>query len=146
MENTRPEGPVADEVRETLERLGYSLVEFAAEVVKGRMHVHCVLHHPDGIGLDRLSEVHRGLQPRLEMLLDSRDLYIEFSSPGVDRRIKSFHEFTIFEGRRVAIMRDREWIEGTIQHADDSTLEIAFDGGGRERYSSREIHKARLLE
>lgn len=148
MENKRPSGPVADEVGRTLDQLGYALVDFAAEAVKGRMHVHCVVHHPEGVRLDRLSGVHRALEPRLEMLLDTRDLYIEFSSPGIERKIKSFHEFQIFSGRRVSILSEgstqRE--TGTIQRADDSILEITTDAGESRRYEPQAVVKARLVD
>lgn len=148
MENKRPSGPVADEVRRTIEQLGYALVEFAAEVVKGRMHVHCVVHHPEGVTLDRLSSVHRALEPRLEMLLDTRDLHIEFSSPGIERTIKSFHEFSIFTGRRVSLLTDgsSERVDGTIRSADDSILEITTDSGESGRYDPPALRKARLLD
>lgn len=148
MENKRPSGPIADEVVRTLIQLGYTLVEFAAETVKGRMHVHCVVHHPDGVSLDRLTAVHRALEPRLEMLLDTRDLYIEFSSPGVERKVKSFHEFAIFTGRRAAIRSgdSGEPIEGTITKADDSFVEITTETGETRSYEPEAVRTARLLD
>lgn len=146
MDNKKPSGPVADEVGRTLEQLGYSLVEFAAEVVKGRMHVHCVVHHPDGISLDQLTTVHRALEPRLEMLLDTRDLYIEFSSPGVERKVKSFHEFAIFTDRPVVIRSGDESIEGTISKAVDSVVEITTSDGEIRAYGPDAVRSARLLD
>ncbi len=93
MQNRKPSGPVVDGARDIIESLGYSIVEFSAERVKGRTHVHCVLHRPAGISLDDLGEIHQTLQPRLEQLLEDDDLHIEFSSPGIGRTLKNFMSF-----------------------------------------------------
>ncbi|MFW5642777.1 MAG: ribosome assembly cofactor RimP, partial [Alkalispirochaeta sp.] len=116
--------------------------------VKGRTHVHCVLHHPEGINLDALGEVHSALQPRLETLLEDDDLYIEFSSPGIERRFKSFHEFQVFLGKRakVLLVDGMEWIEGTIMEADDTRCLLAIDGETERILSPEGVIKARLTD
>ncbi len=148
MDNKKPSGPVAEEVEDTLAGLGYGLVEFSAEFVKGRMHVHSVVHHPDGVSLDRLGEVHRVLEPRLEMLLDARDLYVEFSSPGIERKIKSFHEFALFRGRRVSILpiNGSDRTVGMIDRADDLIVAVIDDSGKPHEFAPGSVNKARLLD
>lgn len=148
MKNTPPQGPVAEALGELLHDMGYGLVEFSAQHVKGRTHVHCVLHHPEGVNLDSLAEVHRAAQPRLEALLDTDDLRIEFASPGIERNVKSFHEFAIFVGRPVQVLPadQDEWRNGTIASADGNSCRVALDDGTEGVYEPATIQKARLLD
>lgn len=110
--------------------------------------MHCVLYHPEGINLDALGEVHSALQPRLEVLLEDDDLHIEFSSPGIGRNLKSFHELAVFQGERVKILPiDRsDWITGTIVAGSDDTCTVETQDGTRRTFHVDEVHKARLTE
>ena len=148
MKNRKPTGPVAESVRELVAEIGYAVVDFSAERVKGRTHVHCVLHHSEGINLDALGEVHATLQPRLEALLEDDDLYIEFSSPGIERTFKSFHEFSVFRGATVRILPTdaSEWIQGRIEDADDQRCVLVDESGHRHEFSPETAAKARLTE
>jgi len=139
---------VAETVEEIATSMGYSIVEFSAERVKGRTHVHCVLFHPDGINLDALGEVHTALQPRLETLLEDDDLHIEFSSPGVERTLKSFHEFSVFSGHQIHLLPadDTNWVHGTIYTANDATCVIRDQSGVEYRFTPDTVKKARLSE
>lgn len=152
MHYRRPDGPVAEAIRAVIEPDGYSLVAFTAEVIKRRMHVHCVLHHPDGVGLDALAQLHRALQPRIEMLLDedapNTDVRIEFSSPGLTRSFNSFHEFEVFRGKRVEVLPigASEWIRGAILSADSEHCLIRSDDDTEHTFQPDSVVKARLSE
>jgi ribosome maturation factor RimP len=148
MRNNPPSGPVADAVRELVESMGYFLLEFSSQTVKGRTNVHCVLHREGGIDLDSLTTVHRALQPRLEALLDSRDLRIEFSSPGMERVLKSFHEVAVFCNHPVYVLTpdDQEWQPGTITEADDASCRIVFDDGTQGTFTADALLKVRLAD
>lgn len=145
MKREIPDGVAADEVRTTLASVGFSLVELAIQRVKKRTHVRCVVYHPDGFDLDRLTEIHRLIEPRLEIILDDRDMYIEFSSPGIDRTFKSFHEFGIFSGQRVSVLlEDQRWIDATIESYEESRVALRRDDGETAQYEPDQIVKARL--
>ena len=148
MRNRPPTGPVADTIRELAEEMGYHLVECSHQHVKGRTHVHCGLYRPGGIDLDTLTTIHRALQPRLEAALDERDLRIEFSSPGVERAIKSFHELEAFVGRVADILpRDTdEWHQGTLRMATSEACSFELPDGTTETYSPATLHKVRLAD
>jgi ribosome maturation factor RimP len=98
--------------------------------------------------LDSLAEVHRAAQPRLEALLDTDDLRIEFASPGIERTLKSFHEFAIFVGRPVRVLPvdQTDWRTGTIASADGNNCRIALDDGTEGVYEPATVQKARLLD
>ncbi|MFA7566542.1 MAG: hypothetical protein WCY01_05910 [Alkalispirochaeta sp.] len=131
---------------EIVHEMGYAVVDFSAERVKGRTHVHCVLHKAEGINLDALGEVHRMLQPRLEILLEDNDLHIEFSSPGINRVLKSFYEFSVFTGMGVQVLQGEkpEWIGGTIESATEQECILVDEAGLRHTFTPDSIVKARL--
>lgn len=148
MHNRKPTGPVATAVQEIADDMGYLVVDFSAERIKGRFHVHCVLHRPGGFNLDDLGEIHSALQPRLEMLLEDDDLYIEFSSPGVERTLKSFYEFSVFVGSGVRVLpvTEHDWVFGTIEIADDARCILVTETGERHTFTPDSVVKARLTD
>ncbi|HKK49230.1 MAG TPA: hypothetical protein VJ932_09040 [Alkalispirochaeta sp.] len=148
MRNRPPTGPVADTIRELVQEMDYYVLECSHQHVKGRTHVHCVLHGPGGIDLDTLTTIHRALQPRLEAILDQRDLRIEFSSPGVERTIKSFHELQAFIGRPATLLPADadDWQSGTLATADTDTCTFTMQDGTTETFSAATLHKVRLAD
>ena len=148
MKNTPPHGPVADAVLALAEDMGYAVLEFSAQRVKGRTHVHCVVHRAGGIDLDRLTELHRALQPRLEALLDDRDIRLEFASPGVERVLKSFHEVEAFVGARARVLPvgSDAWCNGTIVEYAPAGCLFRADDGVETRYAPEALTKVRLVD
>jgi ribosome maturation factor RimP len=148
MRNRPPTGPIADTIRELAEEMGYFLLECSHQHVKGRTHVHCVLHGPGGIDLDTLTTIHRALQPRLEATLDERDLRIEFSSPGVERTIKSFHELQAFVGRTAQVLPTDadEWLQGTLRTAESEACTFEMQDGTTTTFTPATLHKVRLAD
>jgi ribosome maturation factor RimP len=146
MKDRKPSGPIAEMAGEIVEGMGFAMLEFSAEQIKRRTHVHCVLYHPDGVGVDALGEVHRALQPRLEEMLGDRALHIEFSSPGINRQLKSFHEFAAFIGREVHLLptTSDDWLEGVVEAATPQHVTIALPANETAHYTADEIRKARL--
>lgn len=127
--------------------MGYHLLEFSHQPVKGRVHVHCVLHGAD-MDLDRLSEVHRALQPRLEELLGD-NLRLEFSSAGVGRTLRSFHELQAFTGQSVDVLIDGadDWQEAEVIAAGADSAELHMRALDETRtYNPETIHKVRLAD
>jgi ribosome maturation factor RimP len=85
--------------------------------------------------------------PRLEVVLDSRDISLEVSSPGISRTIKYFREFSIFQGRKIRLMEagENDWIEGTIVSADEQKM-VLRGAAGERSYTREEITKAKISE
>lgn len=148
MHNTQFNDELSREVALTASALGYVLVELSSERVRKRMHVHCVVHHPHGVNLDGLAALHQAIEPRLEVVLNDRDLHVEFSSPGIDRVFKSFHEFAVFAGKRVRVMKmdTTEWIEATIITATSDSVELRRTDGSAVHLTPDSVLKARLSE
>lgn len=146
MQSAAPTGELADIVRAVVEPSGVALVSLASERVSGRFVVHVVLHRRDGgVDLESLATFHRALQPRLEAVLGD-DVRVEFSSPGITRRFRSFHEFECFVGSAVEIHSERgERIVGTITGADGSRATVAT-ATGSVTLDAHDVRSAHLTD
>ncbi len=111
--------------------LGYALVELRVIPNHGQYQVRAVITHADsnkaeGIGINDCAKVHRLLLPRLEALLKSQDVYMEVTSPGMERLIKNAAEFSLFTGKHVKIwdVSQSDWVNGTIICADSTSITL----------------------
>jgi ribosome maturation factor RimP len=151
-----PEGSLYDTLNPVIQGLGMSLVELIFSRHKGsssgKIQVRLVVCKSAAeagvgspaaqkgwtVGVDDCSRVHRALLPRLELTFPGQDLYVEVSSPGIDRVIKDGAEFVHYIGRGVKCYRTdiSDWTGGILRSADekgvvlkgkDSMTEIAYE-------------------
>ena len=111
--------------------LGYTLVSLKVTPMKGRMQVQVVITFKDssvteGIGIEDCAKVHRVLAVRMEELLPGQDVYMEVTSPGMERNIKNAAEFSLFANKKVRLYSTEisDWIEGVILSADEKQVTI----------------------
>ena len=101
---------------------------------------------PHGVtGVEDCTRAHRLILPRLELAFPGKDIYLEVSSPGIDRLIKDGSEFVHYIGREVRCYRTdiSDWTVGILRAADKE--KIVLEGEGGETILSYEtIAKARL--
>lgn len=140
---------LAGEIDPVVNGLGYSVLDLSHHKAAGREQIQLIITRTGGgaISLKDCETVHRAVMPRLELLLNDRDLHIEVSSPGISRTIKSGSEFAHFPGGRVRLLLhdEEEWIEGTVGESDLQKLILATVTGNREiPYGT--IRKAKLVD
>lgn len=109
-----------------VEGLGFSVVELSAATRQDGIHISLVIFSPAGVSVKDCEKVHRLAAARAEVASDTRDVYFEVSSPGINRNIKHADEFGVFTGRRVKILCDgmNEWLIGTVMSADSQNVII----------------------
>ena len=124
------ESPEVTSVRESLETvlkgLAFSLLEMAVSRHRGSVQVRLVIYNGASIGTDDCTKVHRAVMPRLELAFNGQDIYLEVSSPGIDRSIKDGAEFAHYKGRGVRCYRTdiTEWTAGILESADEKGIVI----------------------
>jgi len=104
--------------------MGLALVELRYNRSHRQNHVSVVVYRPEGVGVEDCAALSRTLYPRLELVEGLEDLRLEVSSPGLDRAIKQFEEFSIFRGRGVRVLRvqDADYLGGIVQEVRGDTL------------------------
>jgi ribosome maturation factor RimP len=137
--------PVAEALEPAARFLKLSLVETTVSRHRGSIQVRLVVYKDGDVSLDDCSAFLRAALPRLELAFPGGDLYVEVSSPGIDRLIKDGAEFRHYPGRRVRCYRTDTsgWFSGTLVSSDENGIVLEKDG---EEYplSYGIIAKARL--
>lgn len=74
-----------------------------------------------------LAKVYNLVYPRYQVILGDRDLSLEVSSPGLQRNIKDYYEFSVFVGKCVRVYCDKysSWVIGDIVSADDTSVTLS---------------------
>ncbi len=125
--------------------LGYKLVDLQIIRQKSLWVVKAVIYNKSGVGIDDCSKVHRVLLSRAEVLLNSQDIQMEVSSPGLNRVIKNAAEFQAFIGENIKVLgvSCSDWLEGELLAADTTGIRVNVSGEQRDiRYA--DIKKAKL--
>ena len=81
-------------------------------------------------GVEDCTRAHRLILPRLELAFPGKDVYLEVSSPGIDRLIKDGSEFAHYIGREVKCYRIdiSDWTAGILRNADEEKIVLLVDG------------------
>ena len=91
-----------------------------------------IIVYKEGItGIEDCSRVHRGVLPRLELAFPGQDIYLEVSSPGIDRSIKDGSEFVHYIGRGVKCYRTDtfSWTEGILNAVNENEIILQGESG-----------------
>jgi len=131
--------------------MGMSLIDLSVYRSKNRsggqgaVQVKAVVYRDGVTGVEDCSKVHRGILPRLELAFPERDIYLEVSSPGIDRIIKDGSEFVHYIGKGVKCYCTdiSDWTKGILHAVDEKG--IVLRAGDEETALPYEIiAKARL--
>jgi ribosome maturation factor RimP len=135
-----------------LRGLGLELIELSVFRSKGRkgspgtVQVRAVVYNgARPVGLDDCSRAHHAIAPRLELAFSGQDLYVEVSSPGIDRLIKDGAECAHYRGRGVRCYRTdiSDWSAGVLEAADETGIVLKGKEGSM-RLDYEIIAKAKL--
>jgi ribosome maturation factor RimP len=125
----READPVFDALSPIAKGVGLSIVELtvsrhSVRKASSTTQVRIVVYKNGPIGLEDCSKFHRAALPRLELALPGEDLYVEVSSPGIDRVIKNGAEFPLYTGHGVRCYRTdiSDWSEGILEAADEKGI------------------------
>ena len=136
-EGKSPEGALFLSLEPLIRGLGMALIELNVFLMKkrggkaGGARVRAVVYKDGAIAVDDCSRVHRSIMPRLDLAFPGQDVYLEVSSPGIDRLIKDGSEFAHYIGRGVACYRTdiSDWTAGTLFSADDKEIKLLGTDG-----------------
>lgn len=102
-----------------IEKIGLILVDISESEQHNSVQIRVVIKAQGRITtIDDCTKVHKLLEPRLELVVNNKDLQIEVSTPGLQRNFKDFYEFELFTGENVKIYDERisDWVSGKISN------------------------------
>jgi ribosome maturation factor RimP len=122
-----------------------SLVDMSVSRHKGSVQIRIIVYKSGNLGVNECSKVHHAVLPRLELQFPGQDLYVEVSSPGIDRNIKDASEFVHYLGRGIKCYRTdiSDWSAGILESADEKGL-VLKKGDDKMNVSYEIIAKAKL--
>lgn len=121
------------------EELGYDLVETAFDKEPAGMYLRIYLDKPGGIRLSDCETFHRAVQPKLEHV--DYD-FLEVSSPGIDRPIKTEADVRKAIGAQVEVrlfkpMEGSKEYMGTLLGYEDKAF-VVMTAAGEKRFAVKE--------
>jgi ribosome maturation factor RimP len=125
-----------------------ALVELTLSRHKGSVQIRGVVCKAAGkgvVGVNDCSRAHHAMLPVLEAAFPEQDLYMELSSPGIDRVIKDGSEFVHYIGRGLRCYRTdiSDWTGGALRSADEQGV-VLKGKDGMTKIAYELIAKAKL--
>lgn len=120
-------------LQDSVETAGFALVEAKFLQKKSSVRAYITIYKDSGISTDDCSKIYWIVQPILLAWFkcDDEHLFIEVSSPGLDRVFKSPEEYAIFKGKVIKVIKkDGLVIIGTLLGAD--TAQVLIQSGNEE--------------
>lgn len=113
-----------------LEDLKAELVDIAFTRQKGEMTVTVFVYKKDGLDIDLLQEASEKLDPIFEAEKEFKDkYYLEISSPGIDRPIKTDDDFRRnMDIKLDAKLKNNEKHIGILKKYDEESFTLDCDG------------------
>jgi len=130
-----PDSLLFDSIEPVIRGLKMSLIELnvfrSRSKNPGGVQVRAVIYRGGITGLEDCSKAHRAILPRLELAFPGQEVYLEVSSPGIDRLIKDGCEFAFFTGQGIRCYRTdiSDWTEGILIDADGEKITLELDSG-----------------
>ncbi|MDR0377054.1 MAG: ribosome assembly cofactor RimP [Spirochaetaceae bacterium] len=118
--------PVFNSLETVVRGLGMTLIEVSVSQHRGSVQVRVTVDKGSPVGTDDCSRIHRAVIPRLELAFSGKDLYLEVSSPGINRLIKDGAEFRFYLGRGIRCYRTdiSDWTGGVLLAADSEGITL----------------------
>ncbi|MCI8613379.1 MAG: ribosome maturation factor RimP [Clostridia bacterium] len=122
-------------IRDTIERLGYEIVDIEYKKQYGQMNLTVFIDIEKGVSLDDCETVHNAVNPILDEADPIDGTYIlNISSPGLDRPFKKQRDFERNYGREVEVklyapLMGKKNYEGVLKEKTDSTVTIETENG-----------------
>ena len=135
---------VTDEVRKVVESHGANLYDTEVVNEDGHTVYRVYVTKEGGVDLDLCADISRDLSPMLDVYPPTNDAYfLEVSSPGVERTLKTPDHFKKSVGEKVYLkLSSGDKVRGTLKGFEEGDVVLETEHG-EERFPLNEIRKAR---
>lgn len=137
---------VREAIEPTVTELGYSIWDITYSKIGADYHLEITIDNEEGINIEDCEKVHRAIDP----ILDECDpiegfYYLEVSSPGVERELRTDEHITLSLGSKVeaklfTAKDGAKSIVGVLESFEDGKVAIVSDSG-RVELSRSEISR-----
>ena len=142
------------DLREIVENLGMVLCDVKKTMQGTTVQISVAIMNPqEDSSVDDCAKVHNTILPRLQIKYGRDNLYVEVSTPGLQRNFRDVYEFEVFKGKRCRLysLSAASWIEGVIGNVENSCvtlldyeIETSKEKGQEKLVEFNDIQKAKL--
>ncbi|MCF0261447.1 MAG: hypothetical protein HUK23_00875 [Sphaerochaetaceae bacterium] len=142
------------DLKEIVENLGMVLCYAKKSMQGSTVQIFVDIMKPEGeTGIDDCALVHNSILPRLEMKYGRDNIYVEVATPGLQRNLRDYFEFTVFSGKRCRVysLKYSSWVTGVISRTEgrsvvlsDYEVEDSGEKGEEITFEFDDIQKAKL--
>lgn len=146
--------PLYLDLKEIVANLGMVLCYVKKSNQNSTIQISVDIMKPEGeTGIDDCALVHNTILPRLEMKYGRDNLYVEVATPGLQRNLRDYYEFSVFTGKRCRVysLKYSCWVNGIICATDgnsvtlnDYEIEDTGEKGESMTFGYEDIQKAKL--
>ena len=125
---------VKEAILPTVSELGYRIWDVTYQKIGADYHLEITIDSDAGINIDDCEKVHRAIDPILDEVDPIEDFYyLEVSSPGIERELKTEEHIELSIGQKVllklfAAREGRKSITATLVAADKNSVTVNEDG------------------
>lgn len=121
---------ISKDIESALATLELGLLEFHVSRRGNSVQVRAVVKAKGGTGTTECAKAHRLIAQRLAEVHGIAEPFIEVSSPGIDRALRTAREFAAFIGERIRFIREgeTEWERGRLLGIEGEILSIDTAG------------------
>lgn len=137
-------------IEPTVLELGYSIWDITYQKIGADYHLEITIDSADGINIEDCEKVHRAIDPILDECDPIEDFYyLEVSSPGIERELRTDEHITASLGARVEaklfVARDgKKTVIGTLKSFEDGVITVT-EGDCDIAVPQKEISKLRTV-
>lgn len=141
---------VAEAISPTVKELGYRIWDITYSKIGADYHLEITIDNDEGIDISDCEKVHRAIDP----ILDEADpiegfYYLEVSSPGVERELRTDEHISLSIGERVEVklFAPKDGLKsviGTLKSYEDSTVVVETEDNSYS-FAKNEVSKIKTI-
>lgn len=141
---------VKEAIEPTVNSLGYRIWDITYSKIGADYHLEITIDNDEGIDIADCEKVHRAIDP----ILDKEDpiegfYYLEVSSPGVERELRTDEHISLSLGERVEVklFAPKDGIKsfvGTLKSFEDSIIKVENESVSYE-FAKSEVSKIKTI-
>jgi len=126
---------VREAIAPTVSELGYRIWDITYTKIGADYHLEITIDSEDGIGIEDCEKVHRAIDPILDECDPIEDFYyLEVSSPGIERELRTDEHFAAMIGAKVeaklfAPKDGRKSVVGELSAYDNGAVTVTTEEG-----------------
>ena len=154
LKNDIVKDPLFVDLKAIVENLGMVLCDVKKTMQGTTVQISVVIMNPaEDSSVEDCAKVHNSILPRLQVKYGRDNLYVEVSTPGLQRNFRDTYEFEVFKGKRCRLysLSASSWMEGLVGNVEnngvtllDYEVENSKEKGQEKFVEFNDIQKAKL--